>query len=478
MSISQTLSNSLSGLNAQGRMAEVISANIANALTEGYARRTVDLQARPLTGGVQVNGISRSVDPVLLSDRRDADGALARDAAMTKGLQRLEDLFSASGAAGSIADRLTALDQALISAGADPADNARLNLVLGRLNDLTGAMAVGEQGIQAMRQDVDADIAAQVRRLNNALSGVERLNDQIARSRATGADPNSLIDQRQALIDDVAGIVPLREVHREDGRVMLYARSGQMLLDRRAVTFGLDPSPTITADLTLANGALGGLTADGRPLTPAGAGRMTGGSLAAAFDLRDRTLVQAQAGLDDIAADLVTRFESTTVDPTWAPGTAGLLTDAGAPFDPLDRTGLAGRLAVNAAVDPGRGGALSRLRDGVYATTTGPAGRASQLDNWRAALARPQSLGPGSPAQSAQTNTSGFLTGLGLNRVEAERTLSFSTAQQAALRDRELANGVDSDQELQRMLLVEQAYAANARIIQTVDDLMQLLMEI
>ena len=79
MNMSQALSNGLSGLSANSRMAEVVSANIANALTEGYGRRSVNLAGRDGGGGVQVTGIARASDPVLLTDRRDAGSALARN---------------------------------------------------------------------------------------------------------------------------------------------------------------------------------------------------------------------------------------------------------------------------------------------------------------------------------------------------------------------------------------------------------------
>ena len=37
--------------------------------------------------------------------------------------------------------------------------------------------------------------------------------------------------------------------------------------------------------------------------------------------------------------------------------------------------------------------------------------------------------------------------------------------------------GVDSDAELQALMLVEQAYAANAKVLSVIDDLMKLLLE-
>ena len=39
MTLSGSLSSALSGLNAASRAAEIVSTNIANAMTEGYGRR-------------------------------------------------------------------------------------------------------------------------------------------------------------------------------------------------------------------------------------------------------------------------------------------------------------------------------------------------------------------------------------------------------------------------------------------------------
>jgi len=79
MSISSALSNALSGLSANARIAQVISANVANAQTPGYAPRAIELATRGQghAGGVSVLGVVRHVDAGLLADRRSADGALA-----------------------------------------------------------------------------------------------------------------------------------------------------------------------------------------------------------------------------------------------------------------------------------------------------------------------------------------------------------------------------------------------------------------
>ena len=63
-------------------------------------------------------------------------------------------------------------------------------------------------------------------------------------------------------------------------------------------------------------------------------------------------------------------------------------------------------------------------------------------------------------------------------RNEAERRQGFVTAQRDALRVAEKEGGVDSDAELQKLMLIEQSYAANARVIETVGKLIDTLMRI
>ncbi|HBS34332.1 MAG TPA: flagellar hook-associated protein FlgK, partial [Parvularcula sp.] len=66
--------------------------------------------------------------------------------------------------------------------------------------------------------------------------------------------------------------------------------------------------------------------------------------------------------LDAFAADLIDRFAAPGLDPTAAPGAPGLFTDAGAARADPFVAGLAGRLRLNAAVDPDQGGEPYRLR--------------------------------------------------------------------------------------------------------------------
>ncbi|MGA0778468.1 MAG: flagellar basal body rod C-terminal domain-containing protein, partial [Gemmobacter sp.] len=66
----------------------------------------------------------------------------------------------------------------------------------------------------------------------------------------------------------------------------------------------------------------------------------------------------------------------------------------------------------------------------------------------------------------------------GRARRDAEARADFTRAQQLHLRQLEREGGIDTDRELQALLLVEQHYGANARVVQAVDGMLQRLMEI
>jgi flagellar hook-associated protein 1 len=482
MSISQSLSNALTGLTAASRMAEVVSSNLSNALTDGYGRRSVELSSQSVGGrgaGVQIMGISRNVDRGILGDRRLADGAMAGQNALLSTLGRVETTVGAVGDTNGLAARLASLEQALTSVAGDPSSELRQSNVVNRLNGVTRGLQDSAAGIRGLRQEAEASIDSQIDVLNTSLTQVESLNRDIMMARNSGGDATALMDQRQVVIDRISGIVPVRELARNNGTVAVMTASGQMLIDGPALQFGFTPANYVTPDMTMASGGLRGITLDGVPLAGAtGFGRLDGGSLSAAFTLRDVTLVGAQAGLDAVARDLVDRFADPATDPTLTTGMAGLLTDAGTAFDPLDEVGLSGRIRVNAAVDPAQGGGAWRIRDGVNAAVAGTVGNGAQIDRWIDALNAPRALASGGAARSAAGQISALVSSIGGQRLAAEEELSFGTARWDSLHQAELADGVDSDHELQMLMQIEQAYAANAKVMQTVQSMIQTLMEI
>ena len=482
MSISNAFNNAVTGLNASGRMAEVVSSNIANALTDGYGRRSVDLSAVQLGGqgaGVRVDGITRHVNDVALADRRLASADLGNRERTVAALDQLESAFGLPGDPAGLSGRLAALEQSLISAASDPASDQRLGVVATRLNQLTEGFRDTSATIQSMRQDADADIANDISNLNRALKNIESLNADIVQLNLSGDDPSGLIDARQVVLDDISAIVPIRLMPRDNGAVAVMTTSGEVMLDGPAADYGFVSTPTIVADMTYSGGVLGGITRNGQPLSATdGFGKFSGGALEASFNLRDQVLVDAQESIDLMAADLISRFEDPSTDPTLTAGMAGLLTDSGAPYTAADLVGLSSRLSVNTAIDPDAGGSLSRLRDGIGAISTGAIGNEQQLVRWSTALSSPSTIDPAIPSLSASDKLGRISSQIsGINLI-ADQDLSFASARWDTLNASVLADGVDTDYEMQMLLQIEQSYAANAKLIQAADRMLQSLMEI
>ncbi|WP_102224059.1 flagellar hook-associated protein FlgK [Acidimangrovimonas sediminis] len=483
MSIGAALSNALTGLNAASRGVELVSSNVANAATPGYGRRELELTTKMLgtTGaGVQVAGVNRVVDQALLNDRRIA-GASAAGAAVTADFYAdLESTLGTPDIEGSVSARIAALDTALLEAASAPNSDARLASVLDAAQGLAQQINSASDKIQAARQGAEQAIGSDVEQLNDALSHVVTMNNQIRSETAAGHDASALMDQRQQLIDQISEIVPIREISRDYNQVALFTTGGAALVDGQAASFGFDAVSTITADMTQASGALSGLTLNGKPVATDG-NMIAGGTLAAHFALRDERAVTAQAQLDGLARDLISRFADPAVDPTLAIGDAGLFTDNGAALDPADEAGLAGRLAVNDAVDPAEGGALWRLRDGLNATTPGATGYSTLLNALSDALGERHTAASGG-LSAAALDLSGLaadlLSRVGAGRQAAEGAASYAAARSDALQTLELEGGVDTDAEMQKLLILEQAYGANAKVIQTIGGLLDQLLQL
>jgi flagellar hook-associated protein 1 FlgK len=485
MTISGALSNAMSGLRAAGRASEVVSSNISNVMTEGYGQRSLSLSPNAVggSGGVLINGVIRNVDPVLIADRRLADAQNGNANTKAAFLAQLETLVGDPESEGSLTARLTQFEVSLISAASRPDITLRLDTSLNAAKDLAGSFKRISDGVQTLRSQADGSINTQVSRLNKALQQVETLNARIAVvSRGRDSENAALLDQRQRLIDEIGEIVPVREVARDLGAIALFTTGGAILLDGPAATLSFSPTPTIAPHMTQSNGLLSGLMINGIPVsTNSTNGAIRGGTLGAQFAVRDELSVTAQTQLDAVARDLVERFQDPAIDPTLSPGDPGLFTDNGLALDPLNEVGLAARLKINAAVDPAAGGDIWRLRAGIGATAPGDPGDGTLLSTLKTTLhtARlPGSISLAAIPVSAFDLSAQISARVGADRYAAEQDLSFAAASLNTLEQLELETGVDTDAELQNLMVIEQAYAANARVIAAVDDMMQSILRL
>src|SRR6056297_213997 len=234
--LSNALANALTGLRANGRLADITAGNLANALTPGYGRQDVSLTGSVTGGqgtGVRIAGITRALDPELSAARRLADGDLANAAQTAAGLARLEAAIGGPGDAGSLSVRLGTFLETLRQLGETPESAPRQTAAARAAGDLVGTVNAAGREAVAVRERADADIAATVGETNRALASFAEVNRQIQLATATGRDTASLIDRREGLIDTVAAALPIRESRLDNGVVELRTMEGIVLADIR-----------------------------------------------------------------------------------------------------------------------------------------------------------------------------------------------------------------------------------------------------
>ncbi|KPQ05796.1 MAG: flagellar hook-associated protein 1 FlgK [Rhodobacteraceae bacterium HLUCCA12] len=478
MSINSAISAAMSGLTAQSRAIHVISANVANSMTEGYATRRLNVASSVVGGGVRVVDVERQTDPILDGLLRQSGGATAGSDTQLDFWNRIEQAIGLPGDPHGLTGKVATLENALVSAAARPDLDHRLSAVADAGNDLAGHLNALEKQVQSQRQGADAAIGADVDALNLGLERIAVLNRNIVRLQAQGHQALGLADERQKLIASLSEIVPIREFQHPDGRIALYSEGGHLLLDTRPAELSFATSPAMDASMALEDGTLSGLRVNGQALSTAQTGPLAGGRLAANFAIRDVDAPSAQTALDRIARSLVERFQDPATDPTTAPGQPGLFTDFGLALDPAQIDGLAGRLALSDTVLPEAGGDLWKLRTGLGAAVPGAVGDDRQLQRWVEALQRPLPGETGSATRSFADNVGQTISGISQARHATEERATHAQAYHAELQHQALSMGVDVDSEMQRLLQVEKAHAANARLLQVADDLMRQILEI
>lgn len=437
MSLTSAISNALSGLGAASLGAEIVSSNLSNASNAAYAKREVSLVSN-LNGGVQVTGIQRHRDAAVQASLNAQSAQIAAAEVRTHALAAVDAAVGTVGDSGSLTTALDDMQSTLISAAAQPESDVRLNQVLYAAEDLAAQFNAVGDAIQAERLSADHAVARDVETVNEVLSQVEKLNKQIISTKENGRGAATLSDQRDQAIATLSELIPVRTLERDNGSVALVSRGGQVLLDGKAVTLEFTPVQGMDEAMTLDSGALSGISivgGDGHDIS----NRLIGGQIAATLQVRDSLMPQAS---DELAAERQSMLDATVFDG------AGLFTE------------VDGVLSVNEqlSADPWR------LRDGFTPTSPGYVANAGFLDTLAAGTESiSDSLGNYVSKQSAQL-------------LRAEMSETSANARYTALQEAAASEGVDSDAELQSLLMIEKLYTANARVVSVVDEMMDTLM--
>ncbi|MEK0085053.1 flagellar hook-associated protein FlgK [Benzoatithermus flavus] len=246
MSLFSVLSIATSGLAVAQRALSVTANNVANANTEGYTRKVAHQEALVLDGrgaGARPTDATRAVDEFLNVRLAEQKGRLARSEVLSDLYASIQDrILGAPGdAGGGLAGGIGRLAKAAQALADAPDESARAEALVGAAQDLTAAIGRAGAEVQAMRRDVDRQIAGTVAAINDEIRALRDLNGEIARS---GADAE-LLDRRDALLESLAARIEISVTRRENGAIAVYTRGGQSLLDQKLYRLAYDPAADV-----------------------------------------------------------------------------------------------------------------------------------------------------------------------------------------------------------------------------------------
>jgi len=490
MSITQAIQSALSGLQANQMQAAIVSRNIANAQTDGYVRKNVELGSKVVGGvgtGVEVQSISRKVDEYLIRDMRTSAARVGYQQALSNALTIYTDIVGQPQDERSLATMLGNLERQLKQLGDAPEDAALQQSAVTAAQNLVDTLHRTNDGIRQVREDADAQIAATVTNINSRLVQIHELNRQIS-AQGTGADNGDLIDQRDRLLDQLSSDLPIRVIQ-TGASVTVMTQNGVTLLDSEVHALSFSPSPVIPANAAYmpppAATALSGLTVDGVDISPSSGypGAIREGSISGLFELRDSIMPRFQKQIDELAAQLAAGFQAADTTVTGAPpNDTGFFTDAGGAVDPASyMAGLAGRITVNALVRPDAGGDPSRLRDGLHAAVSGASGDATQILAFQkiftTTLSFDAAAGLQTSAKLADFAASSAIDAHSIRKVAENGLTAQKLVYDSLSTSRQSQDGVNVDDEMQKMLMIERSYAASAQVIAAANKMLDQILE-
>src|SRR5690606_18956098 len=214
MSITQAIQSALSGLQANQMQAAIVSRNIANAQTDGYVRKNVELGSKVVGGvgtGVEVQSISRKVDEYLIRDMRTSAARVGYQQALSNALTIYTDIVGQPQDERSLATMLGNLERQLKQLGDAPEDVGHQQSAVPPAHILMDTFDGTNDDIRQEREDADAQIAATVTNITSRLVQIHELNRQTS-AKGTGADNGDLIDQRDRLLVQLSSDLPIRVI--------------------------------------------------------------------------------------------------------------------------------------------------------------------------------------------------------------------------------------------------------------------------
>lgn len=249
MSILSLFDIAKTGLGTQRMALDVTSENVANVNTPGYSRQTTIFETAPISldrgfplgTGASIAEIQRSYDDFLQRQIKSENSAYGESKTQLSSMQRVEQLFNeftSDGLGKSIQDFFHAW-QDLAS---NPQGQPERQAILARAQQVVDNFHLVNGYLNDVKRDANKSLEGLTADVNDKISQIASLNDQIKQVELSTGRANELRDKRDLLVRDLAQKVGINYIEQSDGMVNVSLSLGQPLVDgNKAATLSLQP---------------------------------------------------------------------------------------------------------------------------------------------------------------------------------------------------------------------------------------------
>ena len=341
MSLGSALATAMSGLRANQAALSIVSSNIANAQTPGYVTQRVN-QVETTTGGtgasVSVTGVNRELNQFIQTQLRSETSGAAYADQMASVLTQLQSAYGTPGDAGTLETAFSNFTTALQSLSTTSGSSSAQISAATTAQALAQQLNATTQSVQTLRSNAEQDMNISVGQANAAMTQIAQINTRLQGMSSSDPTAATLMDQRDKAIDQLSQLMDIRVSTDNTNQATVYTTNGVELVGVQASKLSFNSQGTLNANsqwnANPANSSTGTITirlANGANIDMIATNSISSGQIAADVTLRDKTLVQAQAQIDQLAASMASALSDKTTAGTIAP--AALAPKAGFDLD-------------------------------------------------------------------------------------------------------------------------------------------------
>ena len=468
MSTFSGLNTATTALWAQQRGLDVTGQNIANVNTPGYSRQRAELQSVGGNAVPAIYAVSNQVGQGVDADRviriRDAflegraqleGGASARLTVADDTLARIEQAFREPGDTG-ISAKLTEVFKAWGDVANHPTEDGARTAVLQKTATLVAELHTTAANLDAQWTQTRDEMDVLAQDVTSTLASIADLNTAIKRGNHAGLPVNELADKRDVLVLKLSAAIGATSSPGDDGQVNVSVSGSVLVSGGDAVT--------VQAQGTKLPAEATGTNPPRFVISPGGTTLMVDGSAGGQVTALRSTLPRYQDQLDSVAQKLAGEFNQAHMAGYDKTGVAGkAMFDDGSGTDPVD---------TSPATSPITAANLTlRITDIAQLAASG-VGPGANSDNGNAKkLAALATSGNGTAVAYRK-----LIVSLGVEASVATGNLATQNVISSQVdASRESVSGVNLDEEMTNMLQFQHAYSAAARMITTIDETLDVL---